>query len=113
MNIVSELNALLSPLLPVETGVFSGKAPDEYVVITPLADTYPIHADNRPQFETQEARLSLYSKGNYLRRKIEITRLLLAADFTITARLFVGYESDSGYFHQATDVAKYYDFQEE
>jgi len=112
MSILSELNALLSPLLPVETGVFSGKPPDEYVVITPLADTYPIHADNWPQCDVQEARLSLYSKSNYLRRKIEITRLLLAADFTITTRLFVGYEPENGYFHQATDVAKQYDWED-
>lgn len=44
--------------LPVETGVFSGKAPKEYIVITPLADALALHADNQPQQDTQEARLS-------------------------------------------------------
>ena len=112
MSILTELNALLTGILPVETGVFSGKAPDEYVVVTPMADTYPVHADNRPQFETQEAQLSLFSKSNYLKRKNEIVRALLAADFTITSRLYVGYENDTGYHHYAIDVAKNYELED-
>ena len=114
MSFLEEINGLITGLgLPVETGVFSGKAPDEYMVITPLADVFELHADNRPQSETQEARLSLYSKGNYLRRKNEVVRALLAADFTITARLYVGHEADTGYHHYAIDVAKNYDLQED
>jgi len=112
MNILTELNALLTPILPVETGVFSGKVPDEYVVITPLADTFPVHADNRPQCETQEARLSLFSKGNYLKRKRQTVFALLGADFTITSRLYVGHEDDTGYHHYAIDVAKNYELEE-
>ena len=114
MSFLSELNTLLTGLsVPVETGVFSGKAPDEYVVITPLADTFPVHADNHPQNETQEARLSLFTKGNYTGRKNEITRALLAADFTITSRLYIGHEADTGYHHYAIDVAKNYILQED
>jgi len=110
MNILTELNTLLSGLgVSVETGVFSDKAPDEYVVITPLADTFPVHADDRPQSETQEARLSLFSKGNYIQRKNEIVRALLAADYTITARLYVGHEADTGYHHYAIDCGKCYE----
>jgi len=106
MNILTELNTLLTGLsVPVETGVFSGKAPDEYIVVTPMADTYPVHADNRPQFETQEARLALFSKGSYLKRKNEIVRALLAADFTITSRMYIGHEDDTGYHHYSIDVA--------
>lgn len=113
MSILTELNTLLSGRpLPVETGIFSGKAPDEYLVITPLADTYSGHADDRPQRETQEARLSLYSKGNYLRRKKEMERSLLAADFTITNRLYIGHEADTGYHHYAIDVAKNYELED-
>lgn len=113
MSFLGELNTLLSGLgLSVETGVFSEKAPDEYIVITPLADTFDLHADNRPQFETQEARLSLFSKGNYIRRKNKIVRTLLAADFTITSRLYVGHEDDTGYHHYAIDVAKIYELEE-
>ena len=109
MNLLSDLNALLDALgLPVETGVFSGKAPDEYLVITPLADTFAVHADNRPQFETQEARLSLFSKGNYIKRNNQIVKSLLDNDFTITDRLYIGHEDDTGYHHYAIDVAKNY-----
>ena len=107
MTFLEELDTLITGLgLPVETGVFSGKAPEEYVVITPLADVFELHADNRPQFETQEARLSLFSKGNYTKRKNEIVRALLAAEFTITARLYVGHEDDTGFHHVAIDIMK-------
>jgi hypothetical protein len=120
MNILTELNSLLTGLqIPVETGVFSGKAdsparvPDEYVVVTPMADVFEFHADDSPGAETQEARLSLFNKGNYLQRKNQIVRALLAADFTITARLYVGHEDDTGYHHYAIDVAKNYEIQED
>ena len=113
MSFLEEINSLLTGLkIPVETGVFSGKAPDEYVIVTPMADVFELHADNRPQFETQEARLSLFSKGNYLKRKQQITKALLNADFTITARLYVGHEDDTGYHHWCADIAKYYETEE-
>ena len=113
MSFLEELNTLLTGLkIPVETGVFSGKAPDEYVVVTPMADVFGLHADNRPQYETQEARLSLFSKGNYIKRKNQIVRALLDADFTITARLFLGREEDTGYFHTAIDIAKNYEMED-
>ena len=107
MNILTELNGLLNGLgIPVETGVFSGKAPDEYIVVMPLADIFGVHADDRPQCETQEARLSLFSKGNYIKRKNQIVKALLFADFTITARLYIGYETDTAYHHYNIDCGK-------
>lgn len=37
MSILKELNTILDGLgISVETGVFKGKAPDEYAVITPM-----------------------------------------------------------------------------
>lgn len=112
MSFLEELNILLTEIgLAVETGVFSGKAPNEYIVITPLADVFELHADNRPQYETQEARLSLFSKGNYGQRKNEIVRTLLTEDFTITSRFYVGYENDTGYHHYTIDIAKNYDLE--
>ncbi len=54
MSILRELNTILDTLgVTVETGVFKGKAPDEYAVITPMTDTFEVFADNRPQYETQ------------------------------------------------------------
>ena len=108
-----ELNRIVDGLgILVETGVFKDKAPDEYVVITPLADTFDVHADNRPQFEIQEARLSLFSKNNYQVRKNQLVRAFLDADFTVTDRRYIGHEDDTDYHHYAIDVAKEYELQE-
>lgn len=113
MSLLSELKIVIEAVgLPVETGVFSDEPPDEYVVVTPLADTYELHADNLPEYEIQEARLSLFSRGNYLRRKKQLSKALLAADFTITDRRYIGHEDDTGYHHYAIDVAKLYRLEE-
>ena len=113
MSLLSELKIVIEAVgLPVETGVFSDESPDEYVVVTPLADTYELHADNLPGYETQEARLSLFSKGNYLKRKEQLSKALLAADFVITDRRYIGHEDDTGYHHYAIDVAKLYGLEE-
>ena len=106
MSLLSEIKAAVTGCgLPVETGV-------EYVVVTPLADTYELHADNLPGYEAQEARLSLFSKGNYLMRKGQLSNALLAADFVITDRRYIGHEDDTGYHHYAIDVAKLYGLEE-
>lgn len=109
MSILSELNTLLEALnIPIETGVFTAVPPDEYIVITPLTDSFEVYADNLPQAETQEARLSLYVKGNYMVRKNEIVCSLLNAGYTITDRRYIGYEFDTGYHHYAIDCVKCY-----
>ena len=109
MNITAELDALITGLgLPVETGKFSSKPPEEYVVVTPLGETFALHCDNRPEYETQEARLSLYSKKNYVARKKQIVKALLRAGFTITLRQYMGREDDVGYFHYTIDAQKLY-----
>ena len=113
MSLLSELKIVIEAVgLSVETGVFSDEPPDEYVVVTPLADTYELHADNLPEYEIQEARLSLFSRGNYLKRKKQLSKALLAADFTITDRRYIGHEDDTGYHHYAIDVAKLYRLEE-
>lgn len=113
MSLLSEIKAAVNGCgLPVETGVFSDEPPGEYVVVTPLADTYELHADNLPGYETQEARLSLFSKGNYLKRKGQLTKALLTADFLITDRRYIGHEDDTGFHHYAIDVAKLYRLEE-
>ena len=113
MSILADIQSALSDLdIPIETGVFSDEPPEEYVVVTPLADTYELHADNLPEYETQEARLSLFSRGNYLKRKKQLSKALLSADFTITDRRYIGHENDTGYHHYAIDVAKTYETEE-
>ena len=113
MSLLSELNTLLSDCgIPVETGIFSSKAPDAYLVITPLTYSFELHADNAPSCETQEVRLSLYSKGSYTKAKNAIVRTLLGADFYITDCRYIGFETDTGYHHYAIDVAKSYVWEE-
>ena len=112
MSLIQELNTLLSPIVPVETGVFSESAPNRYAVITPLADTFELYTDDGPRHETQEARLSLFDKGSYTAMKNRIVLSLLNADFTITDRRYVGHEDDTGYHHYAIDVAKIYELED-
>ena len=112
MSFLSELTALISPMIPVETGVFSETAPDRYAVITPMVDTFELYTDDKPRHEIQEARLSLFDKGNYTALKNQIVRDLIDADITITDRRYIGHEDDTGYHHYAIDVAKNYELEE-
>lgn len=112
MSILQELNTLLTPILPVETGIFSGVPPDEYTVLTPMTDNFALFGDNVPLIDVSEVRISLFSKGNYVKRKNQLTAALLGADFTITDRRYIGHEDDSGYHHFAIDAAKEYETEE-
>ena len=113
MSLLSELKDIATECgLPVETGVFSGAAPEEYLVLTPLSDTFDLFGDNAPGIDVQEVRLSLFTKGNYLKRKGQLSAALLAADFVITDRRYIGHEDDTGYHHYAIDVAKLYGLEE-
>ena len=113
MSVLSDINSTLGKLdIPLETGVFSETAPDTYIVVVPLTDTFGVNADNSPTYDVQEARISLYSKGNYGADKNRIVRLLLSEDFTITGRQYIGFEADTGYHHYVVDVAKHYEMEE-
>ncbi len=113
MSVLSDINATLEPLgIPLETGVFKDEAPDKYIVVVPMADSFELHADNTPEYDVQEARISLYAKGSYTKDKNAIVRALLGADFTITDRRYIGYETETGYFHYNVDVAKHYEMEE-
>lgn len=113
MSLLSQLTALLDSLeIAVETGVFQGQAPSAYVVITPLSDTFEGVADDSPHYETQEARLSLFCKGNYQQCKNRIVKSLLVAEIGITDRRYLGYEEDTQYHHYAIDVVKAFDLKE-
>ncbi len=114
MNILSEIKSLLSDInVPIETGVFSKKAPDEYIVLVPLADSYPLNADNNPQLDQQEVRISIFTKGNYIRLKNRISNKLISNFFYITDRRYNGLDTDTGYYQYTIDVAKTYDIEED
>ena len=113
MNVLSNINSTLGELgIPLETGVFTEAAPDKYIVVVPLADSFALNADNSPSYDIQEARVSLYSKNNYIAYKNRIIRALLAADFTITGRQYIGYENTTGYHHYVVDVSKHYEMED-
>lgn len=113
MTILENLNTLLKNIgTPIETGIFSGKAPKEYIVIVPMSDTFHLHADNVPNAEVQAARLSIFTQGNYKQIKKDIVKALLGDDFTITDRRYIGFESDTGYHHYVVDVEKNYELED-
>lgn len=113
MSLLSELSAIAKKLkIPAQTSVYSGKAPDEYLVFNPLYDSFELHADNAPTADVQEVRISLFSKGNYTRTLSRLVKALLSADITVTARKYVGHEDDTGYHHYAVDTAKNYEMEE-
>lgn len=107
MSMLEELNTIVETAgLPVETGVFSRTAPGEYVVITPISEHFTLYCDDYPGLNVEEARLSLFSKRNYTKKKDQLVRALLSAEFIVTDRRFIGREDNTGYFHVAIDVAK-------
>ena len=113
MSLLAELNAIAKQSgIAVETGVFTDTPPDAYLVLTPMADSFGIHADNAPDIEIQGVRLSLFSKGSYTKLKNTLIRAILAAEITITDRRYVGHEDDTGYHNYAIDVAKHYEMEE-
>ncbi len=113
MSVLAYIQSALSALdIPIETGIFSDVAPDTYMVVTPLSDSFELYADNAPGFDVQEARISLYAKGSYTTEKNAIVRALLDSELSITDRRYVGYETDTGYHHYVVDVAKHYELEE-
>ena len=82
-------------------------APNTYLVFTPLTDSFEIFADNTPGIEIEEARISLFTKTNYLALRDQITKALISARLVITGRRYIGYEDDTGFHHYSIDVSSF------
>ncbi len=82
-------------------------APHTYLVFTPLTDSFDIFADNTPGIEIEQARISLFTKTNYLALRDQITKALISARLVITARRYIGYEADTGFHHYSIDVSSF------
>jgi hypothetical protein len=109
MSILSELNDVFDSLgLPVESTVFSNKAKDEYIVLTPLTDDFDYYADNGPVYDVCEVRVTLFSNKNYLKTRNRIIDALLENDFTITLKQYAGRDDDTGFHNYTIDVQKHY-----
>lgn len=114
MSLLSELITIAKKQkISVETGVFSNTPPDTYLVLTPITDGLGLMADNTPNAEIQEVRVSLFCKGNYNAIKTKLTREYLKADITVTDRRYIGHEDVTDYHHYAIDVAKSYEWRNE
>ncbi|GHU48415.1 hypothetical protein FACS1894120_6850 [Clostridia bacterium] len=108
-SILSDLNiALAVTNIKIETGLFSGLPPKKYIVLTPLPDEFADYADNKPQIDIQEVRISLFSKENYIADTNRIVKILFENDFIITERRYVGYDNMTGYHNYAVDVQRFY-----
>ena len=68
-------------------------------------------SDNRPQFDVQAVRLSIFSKGNYNLIKNQLVRILLDADFFLSDRRYLDYDSETGYHQYVLDVEKHYEME--
>lgn len=95
--------------LPSATGVWANSpAPASYLVLTPIADVLDIYGDNAPSVEVEHARANLYTHTNYLKLRDRLTAAFLNAGITIEARVYVGFEADTGYHHYAFDLATHH-----
>jgi hypothetical protein len=115
MNIITELKELLEQLdtdtVPYDVGFFNNGRqhgqPDEYILIAPLSDSDEFY-DDSTFYEHQSARISLFSRGEYLTRKRQLTKILRDAGFGIESRQYVGFEKDARYHHYFIQVEKTY-----
>ena len=111
-NILSELTLIFEELkIPIETGIMNGRPLDTYAVLTHMSERFEVFADNKPQIETQEVRISLFTRENYIKIKNQLVRSLIRAGFTILERHYVDYENDTKYHHYAIDVEKEYSYE--
>ena len=76
--------------------------------LRPLSDSFEVFANNRPQQNIEEVRISLIKAITH-QKKNKLVKVLLDADITITDRRYIGYEEDTKYYHYAIDCGKNYE----
>lgn len=110
-NILLDITKLMQDIeMPCETGAYTNKAPNQYVVITPIYDDLELYGDDKPTCIIEEARISLFTKGNYLKAKNKILHKLIDDDFTVTDAHYIEFEEDTKYHHYNIDVEKHYEW---
>ena len=107
MRLLELLYQILTGIgISLETGNFTDESPNEYVVLTPLSDTFDLYADDLPNVDIQEVRISIFSTTNYLSLKERIIKALFENAIGISERRFIEYEPETQYFHYSIDVMK-------
>ncbi|AOZ73083.1 hypothetical protein BSR29_03020 [Boudabousia liubingyangii] len=91
--------------MPVFTGSFPPQQVGNYIVLTPLADVYDLHADNAPGVEIQYVRVNIFTTGSYKLHATNIPPMLRNAGLTITERRYIGHDPEAGYHHYVIEVA--------
>lgn len=86
--------------------------PGTYLVATPIADVLDVFADNSPGVTVEHVRVSVFTTGNYLPLRDQLTALFLEAGITIEARSYITFEADTGYHHYVFDLATYSELRE-
>lgn len=87
MNILEDTNEVLKALgIPIETGVFKSEAPDTYIVLVPLTDTFPLNADDMPQTDLQELRIQRAIR--FLSRR-RLLKALSSVEINLTERKII------------------------
>ncbi|MBQ3265064.1 MAG: hypothetical protein IJH07_04740 [Ruminococcus sp.] len=114
MSFLSDIKAIIQDAgVPVATSFFDEEPPDTYAVITSMIDDLAAYADDLPQKEVCEARISVFTKRNYTSIKNSLTRAFLSAGFTITDRRYIEFDPKTGYHHYNIDVENVYEYEME
>lgn len=117
MSLLSAITAILNSSTEIsfatgefETGVTNRLADsDDYIAVIPQ-ETLIEYADDAPLREIQNARIIIYSAGDWVIPEYAIVRACLAAGLYVTARTYGGY-SDEDHRHVFNiDVAQSYPF---
>lgn len=104
MSIQERIISILVPLkIPIHVAMNPEKSKDSFLVLIPLSDHLVGYGDNQPSSTIEELEIALYTKGNYLELREQITKLLLQADITITDRRYIEYEPQTKYHHYVID----------
>lgn len=83
-------------------------SPLSYATMNDADMTWDYHADNYPQVSIDEVRLSVFTKGDWRGLFKSLQKAILSdEELTITARRYVGFETDTDYHHLAIDIATY------
>lgn len=71
-----------------------------------------VFADNTPGVEIEHVRVSVFTTGNYLPLRDQLTALFLEAGITIEARSYITFEAETCYHHYVFDLVAYSELRE-
>lgn len=117
MSLLSSITTILNDSTEIsfatgefETGTTNRLADSEdYIAVIPQ-ETVIEYADDAPQRETQNARIIIYSVGDWVLAEYAIVNACLAAGLYVTARTYGGYSDEDHRHVYNIDVAQSYSF---